>query len=225
MFIQIPGQKYRKRSVLVDTGISHGVRLAPEKWRKWKAAHPNQPVTLAAFYSPGAGLVVREEAWAKELSFGPLVLTDVPVMEAISTEIAHGSPNYEATIGLTALKRFDFLVDGKHDVAYMRPNKTLPSSYQHNRIGAVFVPDDLLSDDLVARVVSSSPAYEAGIRNGDLLLRIADLDATKWRTDPAVMPLSRFAKQPAGSMLAMTLRRGDKEYTTTILLRNVIGPR
>jgi C-terminal processing protease CtpA/Prc len=58
-------------------------------------------------------------------------------------------------------------------------------------MGAVFTPPGLQGDDLVARVVDGSPAHEAGIRNADVLLRVGELDATKWRTDPAVNPFTR----------------------------------
>ena len=82
-------------------------------------------------------------------------------------------------------------MDGKTGVAYVQPHPGPRAPYQHNRLGAIFAPGDA-SDDLVAFVLDGSPAYEAGIRNGDVLLKIGDLDATKWQTDPAVLPLSRF---------------------------------
>ncbi len=63
----------------------------------------------------------------------------------------------------------------------------------------------------MADVADESPAYEAGIRNDDVLLKIGELDATKWRTDPKVLPLSRFWNSPAGTKLELTLKRGDRE--------------
>jgi C-terminal processing protease CtpA/Prc len=81
-------------------------------------------------------------------------------------------------LGLEALKRLDLIVDGKHGMAYLRPKQTRSVPGDHNRLGAVFVPRDDQSDDLVAHVLEGSPAFEAGIRNGDVLLSIGGRDLT-----------------------------------------------
>src|SRR5690242_15954824 len=80
------------------------------------------------------------------------------------------------------------------------------------------------NDDLIAHVVDGSPAHEAGIRNGDVLLKIADLDVTRWRTDPTVLPLSRFWQEPAGTKLRLTIRRGNETPEISVLLRNILPP-
>ena len=126
------------------------------------------------------------------------------------------------TLGLAAMTQLDIIIDGKHNLAYLRPKTTPPLPYAYNRLGADFVPLDLKSDDLVACVVDGSPGYEAGIRNGDILLKIDEQDATKWRTrekrnDP-------FREQPAGTRLQLTLKRGNKIFTATAVLRNILAP-
>ena len=211
------------QSITIDTGASKGITFHPQKWQKWKTAHINQMATLDAYYMPDAGMVVKEEEFAHEISIGPLTLSDVPITEANQTELSL-NPQFEASFGLAALKRLDIIVDGKHGIAYLRPKKTKALPYDHNRLGAVFTPKDLQSDDLVAHVVSGSPAFEAGIRNDDLLLKIGALDATEWRTDPNVLPLTRFWNSPAGTKLELTLKRGDKIFKTTATLRNIIPP-
>ena len=47
----------------------------------------------------------------------PLILTGVPVTEASPTQVALGSPGFGASLGIAALKRLDFIVDGKHAMA------------------------------------------------------------------------------------------------------------
>ncbi len=173
---------------------------------------------------PGAGLVVREETWASAIGFGPLVLTEVPLIEANQSQTALGSVGYEASLGLAALKRLDFIVDGKRDLAYLRLKKTPPPLYEHNRLGAVFVPADSHNDNLIAKVTSSSPAHEAGICNGDVLLKIGKLDATKWRSDPAILPLSQFWMQPPDTKPDLTLERDSGTFKATVLLRQILTP-
>jgi len=225
--LELSANKSEKLVLAVDSGSHSGVELNSKKWHEWSADHTNLAVTLDAYYTPNPGLVVKEESWADKISLGALKLTDVPVREADSSDIAlHTSPQtkYEATLGLAALKRLDIVIDGKRGIAYLRPKKTPSLPYDHNRIGAVFVPRNLQSDDLVAHVVSSSPAYEAGIRSDDVLLKIGELDTTKWRTDPNILPFSRFFNSPAGTKLELTLKRRDKIFTTTAVLRNILPP-
>ena len=221
--LEIPGQGDHPGVLSVDTGSSCGVALNPEKWRAWKAAHANPAATLMAGYMPGAGTVVVEESWAKELTFGPLVLTEVPVMLANVAEQAMGSTGFEASLGLAALKRLDLIIDGDLGIAYLRPKSTPPPPYEHNRLGSVFVPSDLQGGDLLARVIAGSPAYQAGIRDGDVLLKVGDLDVTQWRTDPKILPLSRFWEGPPGTRLELTLKRGTKTSRKTAVLRQILS--
>lgn len=185
-----------KGVVIVDTGSSSGVGLPPLKWQEWKVTHTNQPATLIAGYMVEPGLIVREQAWTDELSVGPLELTDVAVEEADPWSLKKVQSGHAATFGMTALKRLDLIVDGKRGVAYLRPKKTPapPPPFKHNRCVLLFAPRNAQSDDLIAHVVDFSWAYEAGVRDGDLLSKIDERDVETWRADPGekwrVSPLS-----------------------------------
>jgi len=222
--LEIPGQEDKQGVLTVDTGSACGVALSPERWRAWRAAHTNQPATLLAGYMAGAGTVVTEESWAKELTFGPLALTEVPVMPANVAEQAMGAPGFEASFGLAALKRLDLIIDGALGIAYLRPRNAPPATYEHNRLGAVFAPRDMEAADLIAHVMDGSPAYEAGVRSGDVLQKVGDLDVTKWRTDPTVLPLSRFWERPPGTKIELILKRGDRTITASAVLRQILAP-
>jgi hypothetical protein len=222
--LEIPGPDANPGVLTVDTGSSCGVALSQDRWRAWRAAHTNQPSTLLAGYMPGAGTVVTEESWAKELTFGPLVLTEVPVMVANVAEQSMGSPGFEASLGLAALKRLDLIIDGSLGIAYLRPRTTPPLPYEHNHLGAVFAPRDMEAVDLIAHVIDDSPAYEAGVRNGDVLLKVGDLDVTKWRTDPMVLPLSRFWERPPGTQLDLVVKRGPQTIKAKAVLRQILRP-
>lgn len=222
--LEIPHPGRATGVILVDTGFSGGVALPPDAWRGWESVHSHAATTLDSYFMPGAGLVVKEETWAKGIGFDTLLLTQVPLTEANQAQVALGSSGYEATFGLAALKRLDFIVDGASGVAYVRPKRTPPLPYEHNRLGAVFVPANEQSDTLVARLVKNSPAQEAGIRDGDILLRIGELDATKWRSDPTISPLGQFWRQPAGTRLDLTLKRQSETFKTTVVLRQILGP-
>ena len=172
-----------------------------------------------------SGLLVSEEMWTQKIALGPLGLTDVSVLEAdpgLDGFFHSAGMQFEATLGFAALKRLEVIIDGKRGIAYCRPRPTPPLPYEHNRLGAVFAPHDLQSDDLVAHVVDGSPAYEAGIRDGDILLRVDGRDVTRWRS--GATPNTPFREQSAGTKFELTLRRGDKIFQTTAVLRNILPP-
>jgi hypothetical protein len=225
--LELPAKDGHNVLIALDSGSDDGVELNSGEWRSWYISHAGQPMTLDAYYSPMTGLVVSKEGWAKNISLGTLTLTDVPVIPVDSSQTALNSSSqarYVATLGFMALKRLDIILDGIHGVAYVRAKKTPSLPFEYNHLGAVFVPHDLQSDDLVAHVIGNSPAYNAGIRDGDILLKIGNLDCTKWRTDPNVLPLSRFFTRPSGTALELSLKRNDKLFKTTAVLQNILPP-
>ena len=226
--LELPDKKRSREIIALDSGSTFGVELNQQQWHEWKNSHPNQPTTMEGYYTPGSGLVVAEEGWADKISLGKLTLTDVPVMQASSSDIAlHSSSQfpYEATLGLAAMKRLDIVIDGKNQIVYLRPKNEPPMPYKYNHLGAVFIPKDLQNDDLIAHVAKGSPAAEAGIVEGDLLLKIGDLDCTQWRNNSNVLSSMKLClDSPEGTKLELTLKRGGKIFKTTVTLRNILPP-
>jgi len=221
---RVAGEDARQNSVYVDTGSEGGVALHPSLWKDWAAKHSNQTATLTATFTPAVGLTVHQELWANEISIGSITLKDVPVSSEDEAHTLTVMPDHVATLGLFALRRMDLVVDGKNGVVYAHTRAEPAPPYPHNRLGAVFVPRDMQSEPLLAHVAPGSPAHLAGIRDKDALLKVDDLDVTKWRTDPRVMPLSRFWERPAGMSLKLTLKREQREFQITIVLRDILGP-
>lgn len=209
----------------IDTGWDGGLSLSNETWDKWQRAHPQARATLDAYYTPGTGLVVSPTAWADEIEIGGLVFRDVPLHRLNPTESANYPTHTAVVVGLFALLGTDSIFDGKSGHFYLRPSEGPSRPFPHNRLGAVFVPPSTEeSDDLVAHVAADSPAAKAGIHDGDVLLRIDQLDVTPWRTKPGILPFSRFFDRPAGTKLTLVLRRGNQRYSVDVTLRDIIGP-
>jgi S1-C subfamily serine protease len=162
---------------------------------------------------------VREEAWADKVDFGPLGLTDVPVAEATPAEVALGGENYEGDLGLAALKRLDLIVDGKGGLAYLRVKETTNDSYRHNRLGAVFVPKTQTDTLLAARVVDGSPAHEAGVQNGDLLMAVNGTLVTMTNYEGY-----RWFSGKAGTKIKLKLSRNGEIFEATATLRDILSP-
>jgi len=224
LIVQIPKSDGSPAEVLIDTGAASGVDLTQDRWKD--AVHPQWPSTLSAVYIMGRGLLVLQESWAKELIFEGLRFTEIPVSQGITPKASVVAGKLDAVFGLYAISCFSWVIDGTTNKIYLKPNNVtrVPRKYHYNRLGAVFVPRDVQrTNALLAHVVESSPAYKAGIRPGDELLRINDIDATKWRTDRSVMPLSRFWDQPAGAKLNLEIQREGQTRQLTVTLEEIFG--
>ncbi|PHQ61758.1 MAG: hypothetical protein COC08_03730, partial [Maribacter sp.] len=208
----------------VDTGSPHGVRIAPELWTQWRKDHPHAPTTLSAYVMFEIGLVVSEETWADTIDLNGLKLNNVPVGPMNLHEKQIYPEGTIAVIGLQALRQMDAYFDNANHEIFVNPLDTAPVKYPHNMIGAVFTPAGLDGGSLIAHVVKNSPAADAGIHNGDVLLKIDDLDVTPWRTTLGILPLSRFFAQAPSTVIDLTLRRDGKTMVTNVTLKIILGP-
>ena len=223
LVMQIPKKQGDFVHVLIDTGSYSGVKLRPEIWRQLVDSD-NKKLTLSALFTPGKGVVVSEETWAQRLVLEGIIFREVPVSKGVQAGEGSFEGGPDVILGLHALSCFSWIIDGSTGHIYLKPNNLtrIPEKYSYNRLGAVFVHRDIeTSDSLVAHVVKPGPAYSAGIRDGDILLGINDVDATKWRTDPSVMPLSRFWDQPAGTELTLELMRDSKKREVSVTLKEI----
>ena len=220
--VLIFGCAYGTNSVRIgiDTGSEHGVWLSPRRWRELRARVRPQALTLETAWSPTDGLLTREVLRAKRVDVGDLTLTNMPVSEALPSEVRAFS-GCDAILGMFVFTRLAIISDGSSGSLYTKPVTRPFPDYDYNRLGAVFVPKDIgESDDLVAHVIKGSSAYRAGICDGDVLLKVGIRNVTKWRTDPTIK-LNGFWSQPAGTKLKLTLKRGDKQYETTVTLEEI----
>ncbi|MDB6093658.1 MAG: hypothetical protein JWM32_1220 [Verrucomicrobia bacterium] len=211
----------KTESILIDTGSKSGISLSAPKWQAWRNAHPRAPATLDAYYKPAAGLVVREVALADTFDFYGVTLHNIWVTRSDSADVRRDGVEYSACLGIFALKQMGLVTDPKAGFAYLRAERPIPEVFPHNRLGAVFVPKSE-NDDLDAHVAPGTPADLQGIRTGDVLRKIDDLDVTFWRTDPAILPLARFWEKPAGTHYLLTLRREGRDFTLGVVLKDIL---
>jgi len=209
------------QAVYVDTGDPDGVGVTSATWDAIVSRHPGLPTAIRACYTPGIGHFVRTICWIKELKLGGIELHDVPVHEA--PKGFQQWPSYLATIGLYGLTRLELIVDGRHNRAHVRARKDYPQEYDYNRLGAVFLPSNSPSQDLVATVLTGSPADKAGVRNGDRLLQVDGNDVTAWATDPNVMTrINTLFAQPAGTELRLTIVRDACPEDVSVILQETL---
>lgn len=210
--------------LLIDTGDPQGLTVKKELWQQLAGGEADLNTTLSAMYLPSVGLMVDRERWFKEIDFGELLLQNMPTRMGFETIQALGDLGVDGILGMWGLSCYTWIVDGPAGKIYYKENDLIrrPQEYQYNRLGAVFVPENIQTTNaLVAHVIEDSPACAAGIRDGDELLRIGQLDATKWRTDPNVMPLSQYWEKPAGTIIELVLLRNGEEKKIAVRLKEI----
>jgi len=223
LIVEIPSSDVRPETIMIDTGSPSGVELAPSRWQPWSAAYSNLPATLNSAFIPGVGIVATEERWAPLFDLNGMKFQEIPVGRYGAMVQHDPEDRHAATLGLCALRRLSWVIDGRNDRLYFQSNGPPrgPNTYEYNRLGAVFIPGAGQGDVLTAQVFEASPAYHAGIRDGDILLRIDDLDARAWRTDPRIQKPGKFWSRPAGTVLRLGLRRRDKMFNVTLVLEDI----
>jgi len=224
LVLEIPRADGGTDKVIIDTGSSEEVSLSSKLWRQWREEHPNDPITLTAYYMPGSGTVIAPVMWATRIHVGPIELRNVMIKEANITETAIGGSNFLASLPMEALERKGLVVDGKGGYAFLSPQNSSADLPVYNRLGAVFAPSSPDTDDLIAHVAKNSPAERAGIRDGDILLKMGSRDMSDWRDQPTpkTPPLT---EQPEGTKLVLILKREDVSYETTAVLEDILRPK
>lgn len=208
----------RSMPLLIDTGSEFGLELSHGEWRRWLRAHPTAPQTVGSFYTPAIGYPsLREVAWAQVYDLGPIRFHGLMIEHQPGT--AWKPLPYAGKIGLAGLERLDCVVDGINGYVYLRPKTTPGIPPAHNRLGATFHPANATDKNLVAHVAPRTPAAIAGIRNGDILLRVHTNDFF----------LSRHPQTPgyyfnrkAGTRLDLLLQRGKEVYHVRVRLRDLL---
>ena len=214
-----------RQTLMIDTGDQEwGIKLSPQKWREWKAAHLTQATVLSGCFMADGAVMVHEAGWADEISFGALKLTNVSVAEnTLAT-------NHIAILSFDALKHLDVIIDGPHGVAYLRPVSRPAQQTALEGPTALFAPRDLRNKELVAHVLPNSAAFASGIRDGDILLKVDGRAVSQWEIDPGD---KWRANSPNGHMfvaatnsstmssIALTLRRGGDLYDAQVVPKGV----
>lgn len=228
LVVKTSDENGQQDNLLIDTGSPDGLTVKKELWRQLTDDKTNQNTTLTSIYTPGVGLTVDQQQWINRVDFGGLPLRNIPVKMGMEANPWLMSEGVDGIMGMWGVSCYSWIVDGPAGKIYFKENelRRKPEKYAYNRLGAVFTPKDIQTgNELYAHVVEGGPAWRAGIRDEDELLKIGTLDATQWRTDPNVSPLAQFWEKPAGTEMDLTLLRDGKEIPVKVTLEEIFQPK
>ncbi|MFI4862455.1 MAG: polysaccharide biosynthesis/export family protein [Phycisphaerales bacterium JB063] len=211
-------------TVKIDTGSTGGVYLSDTRWRAWVEDHPDAWTTLKAIYSPAIenGFLALQVAYPDDYVLGDLWLGVVALSPAFAQVNIAGQnmANDTSTIGVGALRNRAMCIDGPGGRVYFGPRvepHANDTACGINLAQATFIPTSQDDGPMAAHVIEGGVAYQAGLRDGDLLLEVDGMDASQWRTDPRIRP-SQFLQAPAGSTLHLLIMRDGEDIAIDIRL-------
>jgi hypothetical protein len=180
------------------------------------AAHPGlatgpkleRPATTTA---PATTLVRLQE-----LRFGPLTL-HAPIAEVESAGAAGGNPRLAGVLGLEALSRFNFVLNQRYAALYLEPNQRMHEPFETDMSGLVLTgtTDRRL---LVATVSPSSPASDAGVQPGDVLIRMEGKPLVAANLGSVTAAL----RSAPGALVHLELERNGKPEPVTLRLKRML---
>lgn len=123
----------------------------------------------------GASGSVRGDVGRTTVIISGLTVADIPTAYRSNTKfLAAGAP---ANIGLSVLDKFDIILDYAGQRMIVVPNETFAYPVPYNQTGIIVGPKAEGNYLLVADIIPGSPAFEAGVKMGDKIVSVNDVDA------------------------------------------------
>ena len=157
--------------LLVDTGYRGPISLTPESH-----SEINEPANFFVLVSQGiSGDVTSHVGLSQFLLMGDSTLDAVPVSYAITGGESDDDSN--GLIGSDVLRRFNLIFDYSGEQVFIAPNQHFFVPITADRSGLLVRIHPLGA--VVKTIAAGSSANDIGLRSGDIITRIDDLQVTR----------------------------------------------
>lgn len=183
-----------------------------------RAAYPHGTELVDGW---GVGGPVRSfVARVASLTMGDVAISEPVASLATSKGGAFSDSNYDGNIGSGLLKRFVVTFDYAHEVMYLKPIAApLADTSTFDRSG-LWMNRAKEGFDVVY-VTAGGAGEAAGLKPGDLITAIDGKPASKMALSDA---RADFRVWPAGKSVKLTVGRGGKTMSMTLVLRDQVPP-
>lgn len=204
--------------LLIDSGASHGVLLETDTDEN--IIMPEEKLKTIIGWGLGgelAGYLGR----VKKLSVGEFMFKDVltSFAEDYSDQTSPGAVERNGSMGGDLLSRFTVILDYREESIYLRKNRTFSFPFDFNMGGIDIVATGTEYNAFrVINVIESSPAYEAGVQNGDIILAVDG----KFSNDLSLSEINYMLRTRPGRRITLLLSRDTELKRISFRLRRMI---
>jgi len=214
--VLLPGREAVEGKFLVDTGA----RVALVLNRPFVETHQLEPrKRITAPLGVGVGGETKQHIGrVAELRLGEVVVRDV--VAGFSQDVRGGGadPECAGLIGGEVLRRFKAIFDYSDGRMILERNAHFEEPYEYDMSGLFLAAEGEAFDHFrVHRVVEGSPAAEAGLQEGDVIVALDGRTAAAFTLEQV---RKRFAE--AGRCILLEVRRDGEALQVELELRRLI---
>ena len=211
--INIDGTRAIPVKLIIDTGAKEGLGISIDSTRY---IFPPKNSTFKLIGTGLRGPVFGVQGQVHELQFGSYTLKNVTTGFSTKGDIpALENFSCDGVIGIEALRRFNIVFDFGRGKLYINPNSSLNEPFEFNMAGLDIVETGI-GEKVVLFVVEGSQAEKNGIKKGDIITSINEIDANSLN-DPQIQDI--FSQK--GQKVTVKYLRGGETHQTTIELKSI----
>ncbi len=155
---------------------------------------------------------------AKTLRIGKLVMPNPVIYSSRDDAGALASTEFDGVIGSEVLRRFKVIFDYPRRRLILEPNARFADPFEAEMSGIrLRASGERFRTYQVFQLIDNSPATQAGLRIGDVLIDIDDRSAARYSMDE----IYEMFKQ-AGREYKLKLRRGRRRFEVKLRMRRLI---
>lgn len=202
---------------LLDTGVRITTFNAPFAAKHALAAQ--SPRTLSGVSGFGVGGLSKGTfGRVRGLSIGPFTIDEPVVSFSTDTAGAFADSSFSGILGADFLSRFTLVLDYARSRISLRPNGEYDAPSEFDMLGVRFSHEgDAFDVHTVFSVYDGSPAAEAGLAKGDVLVSIDGRDAKTFTREDL-----RGYFQREGETVRLAVRRGGATREVALRLRRLV---
>jgi len=199
----------------IDTGSGSSLDLHGPFVAEHRLLETARRVAHRPFAGVG-GVVVSAVARLDTFAIGPYVMRDLVTGHSEVTEGVFASTSYAGNIGGGVLRRFTVTLDYEGKRIFLEPNARFDERDPYDRSGLATWRDGDARRAL--HVEEGTPAWRAGIREGDRIVAVNGRAARRWRDDD----LARALRAKPGTRVSVKLERDGKTRTVRFRLEEIL---
>lgn len=124
-------------------------------------------------------------------------------------------------LGNTLLKRFSIIIDYPKEKLYLRGTRKYNKEFEYDKSGMnVLAFGQDLNQFLVSSIINGSPSAEAGIKPGDVIVKING----RYNKNVSLQYITGLMSQKEGKKIRLEIRRGETILKKEFLLKDWYTP-